>query len=95
MIDHFIAFKAELTPEGEQELFGEWNRLREIPGIVQIAIGRNFGDRSRGFDYCLRVTFETEDALESYEAHPIHVDIRTYNRAHSIEHICMDFGWVR
>jgi hypothetical protein len=95
MLDHVIAFRADLTPEGEQELFATLTRLRDIPGVVDFSVGKNFGDRSRGFDYCMRITFEDRAGLEAYEAHPTHVEIRAYNRSVTIEHICVDYEWDR
>ena len=93
MRDHMISFKAELDEEGERELFARWARLREIPEVVELVVGKNVGSRARGFDYCMRITFESEDGLRAYEEHPLHQDVRTYNRSVSIEHICFDFEW--
>jgi hypothetical protein len=96
VIDHVIMFKSEqLSNQGEQELYANLGKLLDIPGIVDIAIGKNFGERSRGFDYCMRVTFETREDLDAYEAHPIHADVVVpYNRAVTDEHICVDFEWT-
>jgi hypothetical protein len=94
MLDHVIMFKAAaLTPEGEAELFAELARLKEVPGVVDFALGKNFGDRSRGFDFCMRVTFKSREDLAAYDAHPVHKSVVTYNRAVTDEHICVDFEW--
>jgi hypothetical protein len=93
MIDHVIAFRAELEPDQVAELFAQWDRLREIPEVVELVTGENFGNRSRGFEYCMRITFEDAAGLEAYEKHPVHIEVRTYNRAHTLEHICVDFEW--
>lgn len=93
MIDHVIMFRAELDKDQETELFQQWHRLREIPEVVELVTGVNFGARSRGFDYCMRITFVDVAGLEAYEAHPVHVAVRTFNREHTIEHICVDFEW--
>jgi hypothetical protein len=93
MLDHVIAFRADLTPDGEDELFAKLRVLATIPGVLGFAVGKNHGERSRGFDYCMRITFADRDALARYEEHPTHVEIRAYNRAHTIEHICVDFDW--
>jgi hypothetical protein len=94
MIDHVIMFRAErLSKEGSAELMDQLGRLAEVPGILGFALGRNFGDRSRGFDYCLRVTFADKAALDAYQEHPLHLEVVRYNRAVTDEHICVDFEW--
>ena len=95
MIDHVIAFRADLDEQGRHELFEQWDRLRAIPSVVELVTGENFGERSRGFEHCMRITFDDRAGLEEYESHPVHVEVRTYNRAHTIEHICVDFEWTR
>jgi stress responsive alpha/beta barrel protein len=92
VIDHVIAFKAPgLDPTQEKELFAKLGELRQVPGVREFALGRNFGERSRGFDVCMRITFETREDLDAYEAHPIHKDVVAYNRKVTEEHICFDF----
>jgi hypothetical protein len=92
VIDHMIAFKApNLDPDQEKALFAKLGELQHIPGVREFSLGRNFGARSRGFDICMRVTFETREDLDSYEEHPIHKDVVAYNRKITEEHICFDF----
>jgi hypothetical protein len=94
MIDHVIMFRADgLSNEGSTELMEQLGRLAEVPGILGFALGKNFGDRSRGFDYCLRVTFADKAALDAYQEDPLHLDVVRYNRAVTDEHICVDFEW--
>jgi Stress responsive A/B Barrel Domain len=92
VIDHMIAFKApNIDSDQEKALFAKLVELQHIPGVREFSLGRNFGARSRGFDICMRVTFETREDLDSYEEHPIHKDVVAYNRKITEEHICFDF----
>jgi hypothetical protein len=92
VIDHVIAFKAPgLDPEAEKALFAKLGELRLVPGVREFSLGRNFGDRSRGFDVCMRITFDTREDLDAYEEHPIHKEVVAYNRKVTEEHICFDF----
>lgn len=94
MIDHVIMFKSEhIDADTEATLFSRLAELREIPGVLGFALGKNFGDRSRGFDYCMRVTLATKVDLDRYQEHPIHLDVVAYNRTVTDEHICVDFEW--
>lgn len=94
MIDHVIIFRAEdLSEAGSAELLEQLARLSQVPGVVDFALGKNYGNRSRGFDYCMRITFEDKAALEAYDADPLHQEVVTYNRAVTQEHLCVDFEW--
>lgn len=94
MFDHFIAFKAEnLDPATEAELMARLGALSEIPGILGFALGKNVSSRARGFDYCMRITFDSSAAHDAYQAHPRHLEVVAYNRQVTTEHICMDFEW--
>lgn len=94
MIDHVIIFKAEHIDEPtERTLMARLGELAQVPGVLGFALGKNFGDRSRGFEYCMRITFADRAALERYEAHPIHRDVVAYNRTVTDEHLCVDFEW--
>lgn len=47
----------------------------KIPGIVRLAVGENFTDRSGGFTHGLLVTLESRDALQRYADHPDHLAV--------------------
>jgi len=92
MLDHVIMFRADdLDAETEAELMRQLGRLKDVPGVLDFALGKNFGDRSRGFDYCMRVTFADKDALDAYQDDPLHLEVVAYNRQVTSEHICVDF----
>jgi Stress responsive A/B Barrel Domain len=92
VIDHVIAFKApNLDAEEEKALFAKLAELQHVPGVREFALGKNFGARSRGFDVCMRITFDSREDLDAYEVHPIHKDVVAYNRQVTEEHICFDF----
>jgi len=95
MIDHVICFKVadDLEPGIKDTLLGRLAELRTIPGVVDYALGENFGDRARGFDINMRVTFASRADLDAYERHPLHLDVVAYNRTVTEEHICFDYEW--
>ena len=94
VFEHIILFRADdLGRAAEQELMAKLATLAEIPGVLEFALGKNVGARSRGFDYCMRITFEDVAAHDAYQAHPHHLEIVQYNRSVTTEHICVDFPW--
>ena len=90
-----IIFRAAgLAPAAEAELLAQLGRLGDVPGVLGFAVGKNFGARARGFDYCVRITFADRAALDAYENDPLHREVVRYNRAVTSEHLCVDFEWV-
>ena len=75
MVDHLVLFKltAAATEEQKERMISELGALRDkIPGIVDLSVGRNFSDRSQGFEIGLLVRFVDRAALEVYLPHPAH-----------------------
>ena len=94
MLDHIILFKAnDLTGDAEREFLDRLADLGRVPGVEAIACGKNVTDRSRGFDYCLRITFKDRAGLDAYQVDPAHRRFVEYRQGVSSEHICVDFEW--
>jgi len=94
LIEHVIIFRADrLSPSAESDLLGWMARLRDHAGIVGFASGKNFSDRSKRFDYCLRITFQDRDALDAYQNDPAHLAFVEYREAVTDDLICVDYEW--
>jgi hypothetical protein len=75
MVEHVVLFKTQedATEEQKERMIAGLASLREqIPGIVDLSVGRNFSDRNQGFDIGLVVRFVDRAALETYLPHPAH-----------------------
>ena len=78
MILHTVILKIK---EGTQDnlidtMISNLNVLdSQIPEINWIKAGRNFSERSKGFDVLLNSEFESKEALEKYSIHPAHVAV--------------------
>jgi hypothetical protein len=46
-----------------------------VPGIVDLTIGENFSERSRGYTHALIVTLIDRAALAAYGPHPAHREV--------------------
>ena len=78
MIEHmvWIRFHDGVSDDAiEQHLAGLRSLPDKVPGIVKLAVGENFTDRSGGFTHGLLVTLESRDALKTYADHPEHVAV--------------------
>ena len=75
MVEHVVLFKTtpDATEEQKDQMIAGLSALKEqIPGIVDLSCGRNFSDRSQGFDIGLVVRFVDRAALDVYIPHPAH-----------------------
>ena len=78
MIEHIVLLKVK-SDISEQAVNSMVNALRElksqIPGIVDLSVGKNTSERSQGFTHGLVVRFRDREALETYLPHPAHQDV--------------------
>lgn len=74
MVNHMVIFKfsPETTEAQLDECVRRARELKDIPGVVDLAAGRNFSDRSQGFAIGLNVRFADVASLETYAPHPMH-----------------------
>ncbi len=75
MVEHVVLFK--LKPEAtEEQKTAAMEALKglqhQIDGIVHLTCGKNFSERSQGFEIGLVVRFQNRAALEAYLPHPAH-----------------------
>jgi hypothetical protein len=81
VVEHMVIFKfgSETTEEQLQNCAKQAIELKShIDGIVDIAAGVNFSDRSQGFQLGLTVRFTDRAALEAYTPHPKHQELVAY-----------------
>jgi heme-degrading monooxygenase HmoA len=81
-----------LTADEEQEMFrrvGEWPQ--RIEGFTGLRLGKDVGDRSRGFSYLLLTEFENEEAHQAYYSKPAHVEFSEFVMALGAEVIRVDY----
>ena len=78
MIDHlvFIAVREDASPEDVEDLISSLRGLKDtIPGVVDLAVGENFSERSGGYTHGLFVRFESREDLQGYMKHPDHLAV--------------------
>jgi hypothetical protein len=75
MVEHLVLFKLkpEATEEQKEAAIQALRGLKgQIDGILELTCGRNFSQRSQGFEIGLLVRFRDRAALEVYIPHPAH-----------------------
>src|SRR5690348_6943822 len=75
MVEHVVLFKlkaAATEPEKSAAIEALKGLRGQIDGIVDLTCGRNFSERSQGYEIGLVVRFRDRAALEAYLPHPAH-----------------------
>jgi len=78
MIDHlvFLAVRADASPEAIEDLISSIRGLKDtVPGVVDLAVGENFSERSGGYTHGFLVRFESQEDLQEYLRHPDHLSV--------------------
>ncbi|OUB07566.1 stress protein [Bacillus thuringiensis serovar yunnanensis] len=76
--EHLVFFKWNefITQEREQDILKELLSFKErISGILELSAGLNVlkeQEITQEYTMGLRITFESKEALESYDTHPVH-----------------------
>lgn len=70
-----LKFKPEFFEAQILELFAEWQKLANIPGVISIETGKNINGEGydKGFTHAAIVTFESTQSVEKYLYHPTHI----------------------
>ncbi len=97
MLHHIVLFKFKdgLSHEQRQQFQSGLDRLlQEVPGIISLSHGRNFSERSQGYEYGLSVHLQDQAALKAYQDHPIHQEVLTTTlRPLSQESLAVDYEY--
>lgn len=97
MVKHIVLwnFVETLSDEEKVEATDKMKALLEpikelVPGAVEIEVIRNeFASSNR--EVALISTFETAEALATYQTHPAHVEAGKYVRSVTCDRACMDY----
>ncbi len=75
MVEHVVLFKLkpEATEAQKTAMIEALQGLKgQIEGIADLTCGRNFSERSQGYEIGLVARFRDRDALDAYIPHPAH-----------------------
>lgn len=92
MIRHivFFKFKPGASEEGKNKLASDLKSLKgKIPLINRLEIGVDIGKKQNSSDLALIVDFNTWEDVESYGAHPAHIEVIKF-----IKDICQNHSKV-
>ena len=81
-VDHIVLIKAKPTATEQQmeTMLTGVHSLAAIPGVAWVTVGPTFcdsaQDRRDGVDYVIYVRLESKEALQLYQDHALHVQVR-------------------
>ncbi len=78
MIEHLVLFKFKesITDSDLRQIISHLNNLKNsIDQINDLSVGKNFSDRSQGYQIGLRVQLNSHTDLEAYRNHKDHLKV--------------------
>ena len=95
MIHHVVLFKFQSTISSEDIKAIEDGLLSmksKVPDIVSLSVGKNFSERSQGFEFVLSVYLPSKEALASYQSNEYHQAVVTdYIKPKVVETLAVDY----
>lgn len=98
MVKHIVFWKLKENAAGQsakenaEQIKQKLEALNnKIPGTIKIEVGINFLSSDSNFDVALYSEFESKEALELYQEHPLHQAILPFVRAVVTDRKAVDY----
>jgi hypothetical protein len=77
MLTHIVLFKLhDRSPENVEATRARIAAIGgKIPQLLSIEVGANVVDSARAYDIGLLTTFDSVEAMQAYQVHPVHVEL--------------------
>ncbi|MEJ7843046.1 MAG: Dabb family protein [Rubrobacter sp.] len=78
MVDHLVLFAVRegASAEEVEDLLASIRGLKdEVPGVVDLSVGRDFTGRAGEYTHALFARFESAAGLKAYTGHPAHLAV--------------------
>jgi hypothetical protein len=94
MLRHYV-FIRYAAGTSEEHVAEFCRRMRDLRGpiaeIRSLGIGRDILREARSWDLVLIMSFDSTQALRSYQQHPLHVSLMQFNQPHVADVGVVDF----
>ncbi len=98
MIKHIVLWKLKETAEGRSAVENalEIKRRLEalngrIPGMLRLEVGMDFSKEDASYDVALYSEFASRAALDVYQSHPLHEEVKEFVIAVRLERRLVDY----
>lgn len=93
MIKHLVFWRVRDDEDKQKNM----KKMRElltslvgvVPGLVSAEVGFNYNPK--GFDIALYSVFESKEALDGYQIHPAHLEVKKFVHSVIIDRACADY----
>lgn len=76
MVKHVVAFKLKDINDGPMLKEAIESMAGKIPGLLEIEAGLDFNKSDAAYDLVLISSHKDKDALNVYQDHPVHVEVK-------------------
>lgn len=92
MIKHVVMWKLINVSDGDEVVKKLKNLEGRIPGLISIDAGTDTNRGDASYDVVLISKHESQAALDSYQVHPEHVEVKEYIGSVVKERVVVDFS---
>lgn len=93
MIKHIVFWRVREDNEKENNMKIMREKLTSlvgvVPGLISAEVGFNYNPK--GFDIALYSVFESKEALDRYQIHPAHLEVKKFVHSVIIDRACADY----
>ncbi|MBN2655877.1 MAG: Dabb family protein [Spirochaetales bacterium] len=91
MISHVVMWKLKDISDGDEVVRRLKSLDGRIPGLISIEAGADTNRSEAAWDVVLVSTHDSKEALDSYQVHPEHVEVRNFIGSVASERAVVDF----
>jgi len=95
MVKHIVLFKLK-DKKDTQKAVDTLNSMKgKIEGLLSLEVGVDFLHSERSYDIALITTHINREALDFYQAHPVHQPVKTIMHAIRESSVAVDFEYEK
>lgn len=93
MIRHIVLFKIkeECKAEIPQLVKNFYGMKGKIEGMVSLEAGQDFLHSDRSYDLALITEFDTREAFDAYQNHPVHLPVKKHMGEVRVSSVACDY----
>ncbi|KAN0050430.1 hypothetical protein ACTA71_003554 [Dictyostelium dimigraforme] len=91
-LEHIVFFMLKPFENNEIETIQRIiYEMKLIKGVVYCYFEKNLSERSKGYNYFLRIGFENENDLLTYQPHNSHIKLKKFLNNYVLDLLILDF----
>lgn len=93
MIKHIVLWKIREDSDKQKNMEKMRDLLTSlvgvVPGLISAEVGFNYNPK--GFDIALYSVLESKEALDGYQIHPAHLEVKKFVHSVITDRVCADY----